>query len=145
MEKITNKDEVVQKLISIVQEKKAEIEKINKPTWETNCVFIIDGKTSNIRTISNVDKAVELFSYVVSANKIHNEASQMLNVESTFRFSGFTMEQWLNDFKNVTGMLTLNKMKAELAEDEARLDKLVSKEKREELELLALMSKYETK
>lgn len=36
-------------------------------------------------------------------------------------------------------------MKADLAEDEARLDKLVSKEKREELELLALMSKYDAK
>lgn len=145
MTKIPNKDEIVQKLISIVQEKKAEIEKISKPTWETNCVFVIDGKTSNIRTISSVDKAVELFSYVVAANKIHDEASQMLNVESTFKFSGFTMDQWLNDFKNVTGMLTLNKMKADLVEDEARLDKLVSKEKREELELLALLSKYETK
>jgi len=143
MGNITNKDEVVQKLISIVQEKKAEIEKISKPTWETNCVFVIDGKTSNIRTISSVDKAIELYSHVVSANKIHNEASQLLNVESTFKFSGFTMEQWTNDFKNVTGMLLINNKRAELAEDEARLDKLVSKEKREELELLALMSKYD--
>lgn len=140
-----NKDEMVQKLIGIVQEKKAEIERLGKPTWETNCVFIIDGKTSNIRTISTVDKAIELFSHVVTASKIHDETCKMLNVESTFKFAGFTLEQWTNDFKNVVGTLNINKMKADLAEDEARLDKLVSKEKREELELLALMSKYDTK
>ncbi len=82
---------------------------------------------------------------VVTASKIHDETCKMLNVESTFKFTGFTLEQWSNDFKNVVVTLNINKMKADLAEDEARLDKLVSKEKREELELLALMSKYDTK
>ena len=71
MNKIANKDEAVQKLISIVQEQKAAIDKASKPVWETNAVFVIDGKTSNIRTISSVDKVVELYSHVVTAHNVH--------------------------------------------------------------------------
>ena len=82
---------------------------------------------------------------VVNANKMHETACELLGVKTAFKYSGFTFEQWTNDFKNVVGILNINQMKADLAEDEARLDKLVSKEKREELELLALMSKYDAK
>ena len=135
------KDDLVQELIGIVQEKKEAIEKIEKPTWETNSVFMIDGKMSNIKTISSVDKVVELFGHVIAAKKVHDESVQLLGVESTFKFSGFTFEQWLNDFKNIAGQINIKKMKADLEEDEARLNRLVSKEKREELELQALAKK----
>jgi hypothetical protein len=141
MSKIEDKDEIVQRLISIVQKQKEAIEKASKPVWETNCVFVIDGKTSNIRTISTVDKVVELYSHVVSSFKVFTEACGLLNVKCDFRFNGFTFEQWTNDFTNVVNILNINVMKTDLAKDEAILDKLVSKEKREELELLTLLSK----
>lgn len=142
---MTNKDEIVQKLIKIVQEKKQAIEKAEKPKWETNCVLMIDGKTSNIRTIRTIENAIELYTNILSAFKMHSEACGLLGVSSEFKFNGFSFDQWTNDFKNVTTLLNLNVMKSELAQDEAKLDKLVSKEKREELELLALMEKYDNK
>ena len=140
-----NKDEIVLKLINIVQEKKQAIEKAEKPNWETNCVFVIDGRTSNIRTINSIEKALEIYTHIVSSFKMHTEACGLLGVTKEFKYNGFTFDQWTNDFKNVTTLLNLNVLKAELAEDEAKLDKLVSKEKREELELMELMKKYEGK
>jgi len=139
---IQNKDELVQELIKVVQEKKSNIKKIQKPEWKTNCVFYdFNDHMTNIKTISSVDKAIELFGEIVAAKNAHDEATKLLNIKSDFKFRGFSFLDWQNDFSNIVGQLNIKVMLADLENDENTLNKLVSKEKREELELLALKEK----
>jgi hypothetical protein len=39
MSSTTEEDKLVQELFNVVQAKKAEIAKAEKPSWETNCAF----------------------------------------------------------------------------------------------------------
>lgn len=135
------KDEIVQDLIAIVQKKKAEIEKLQKPTWETNCVFTIDGKVSNIRTITSTDTVLKLTASLITERKAFNEAAEILGLNGEFRFGGFTFDQWVNDFKNIAGNITIKEKLESLKKDEDALDKMVSKEKREEMELAAIAAR----
>jgi len=139
---IQNKDELVQELIAVVQQKKDNIKKIQKPEWKTNCAFYDrNGKVTNIRTISDIDKATELVGELVVAKNAHEETVKLLNISSEFKYHGYSFDNWVNDFKNICGQINIKEMLADLENDENTLNKLVSKEKREELELLALQAK----
>jgi hypothetical protein len=142
---IQNKDELVQELIAVVQQKKDNIKKIQKPEWKTNCVFYDrNGKMVNIRTISSVDKAAELVCDLVITKGAHEVAAKLLNINLEFKYSGYSFDNWINDFKNICGQINIKEMLADLENDENTLNKLVSKEKREELELLALQAKLKS-
>jgi len=139
---IKDKDELVQELIALVQEKKENIKKVQKPQWKTNCVFYDrTGKMTNIRTLSNVEKAIELFNDLVIIKNAHEETVKLLGVNCEFKYYNFSFDAWVNDFKNICGQVNIKEMLADLENDENTLNKLVSKEKREELELLALQAK----
>ena len=141
---IKDKDGLVQELIKVVQEKKEKIKKVQKPEWKTNCAFYDrTGKMTNIRTISDVNKAIGLFSDVVYAKNSHAEAIDLLDVDNKFSYLGFSFVDWQNDFKNIVGQINIKEMLADLENDEQTLNKLVSKEKREELELLSLQEKLQ--
>lgn len=140
----SKKDEIVQELLQIVKKKREEIEKIQKPEWQTNCVVMVEGRTSNLRAINSIEKAIETFSVIVAAKKVYEETVEILGIkeEINFTFNGFSFDKWSNDFRNVTNLITVKEKVKDLEEDEAKLDKLVSKEKREELELEMLLKKH---
>ncbi len=61
-------DEQVQALFKIVQEKKAEIAKTEKPSWETNCSFRYNPNSASedhqIQTVKKVSDLVRINVYI---------------------------------------------------------------------------------
>jgi len=135
-----NKDEIIEKYVYIIQLKRAAIETVERATWETNCSFLVPGETTaiNIRTVQNVDYIVSLFASLLGKANLFEQACKELEADVEFIWQGFTVEQWKKDFKTRIEKIQISKKKDELKDLESRLDKLVSKEKREQMELEAI-------
>lgn len=129
------KDETLEeRLLVIVKTKRSEIEKLDKPSWLTNCSFPMGGSNINIHTIADPVKLVELYSYVISMENSFSEASIDLGWKEALKINGYTSDQWKSDFKTRFDKLRIKIKEDELADYEARLIAL-SPEMKKRLEL----------
>jgi hypothetical protein len=122
----TEKDKKVQQLIEIAKKKKEAIAKTEKAKYLTNCNFRTNPDVSqgtNLHTVTSPRKLVDMLS---------------LGYEGKFEWLGFTFEEWEADIKTKLDKINLKAEKKKLEELESRLDKLVSKEVREQMELEAI-------
>ena len=138
----TEKDKIIEELFGVVQVKREEIKKIEKPEWKTNCSFVSPlnptSNPRNIRTIVDISEIRAKVAELLLLNDYSEKASGLLDIENESTWLGFSIEDWVSDFKTRVSVLMLTKKKKDLDSLEKRLDKLVSKEKREEMELLAI-------
>lgn len=142
----TENDKLIQQLSKIVEEKKAEISKIEKkPTWLTNCAFRYSEDTSkvlNLNTVSDTSKLVSALSLLLSKQGEYDKACELLGVNNEgFKWFGYSVEDWVTDFKTRIGKIELTSKKKELAEIEAVLENKLSKELKDKLELEAIQKK----
>lgn len=137
----TEKDKMVQELFRIVQKNKEEINKAEKSSWITNCSFRYDdsSRTLNLNTVTDVNVLVESLAMLLEKQKCYDEAQKQLNLNGLeFRWFGYTVEEWKTDFLTRISKIQITVKKKELAEYEERLDRLISKELRDEMELADL-------
>jgi len=91
------KDEIVMDLLQVVKTKKDAIEKIKKCDWKTNCIFHINGKITNIRTISDINIVIKSFSEIVTLYNVHLQTIKLLNLDNElnikFEYNGYTYEE----------------------------------------------------
>ena len=134
------KDEIVKELFAVVQAEKAEIAKAEKPHWKTNCSFCNEYGMNriNIQTITDIDVLVLALGDLYEKYEYFNKAAKVLDVDIPFLWLGFTLEDWESDFKTRINKIQITKKKAKLEKLTERLDKLVSIEEREKMELEAL-------
>jgi len=139
----SEKDKLIDELMEIARQKRVEIEKTEKPTWNTNCLFGTDSSSvkTNIRTVSSVGELVNITSQIITKEKSHKEANEVLGVNEPFEYGGFTKEDWISDLRTRTNQINLSEKKKELEMIEKKLDSMVSKDRREELELQAIAKK----
>ena len=137
----TKTDKQVQDLFKIVQIKKSEIAKAEKPNWQTNCSFGYSkdsGARTNIQTVSNVDELIDILAFIIDRSKAHTYACDALSVkesEHPFKWMGFSLDDWKTDILTRLNKIQISKKKQELEALESRLDKLVSPELKAEMEL----------
>jgi hypothetical protein len=140
------KDQIIDELIEKTQKRKAEIEKAEKPSWQTNCLFGYDnsnvGKT-NLRVVSNINEIVSMLAFILQKQNSFVQANNMLGTKEKFDWLGFSLEEWQSDLRTRIEQITVTAKKKELAEIETQLDGLISKERREELQLAAIMKRLE--
>jgi hypothetical protein len=132
----------VQDLFDVVQAKKAEISKAEKPVWQTNCSFGYDKASSariNLRTVNDVNDLVSILAFIVGKERDFTEAAKILGLETQFEWFGFSKDDWANDIKARASQIQLGNKKKQLEEYEVRLNRLVSKEVREQMELAEIM------
>lgn len=136
----SEKDKLIDELIEIARQKKAEIEKTEKPTWKTNCLFGTEASSvkTNIRTVSSAGELVKIASQIISREKDHAEANKLLGTSEEFEYSGFSKQDWIDDLKTRVDQINLSQKKKDLELIEKKLDGMISKERREELELAAI-------
>ena len=137
------KDQIVKNLLRVVKEKKEVIAKAEKPTWETNCTFSPSGGVSdrvNLQVEADVNSLSNILGFLIGKNELFSRAQSILGLKGTFLHQGFTFEAWMNDIKTRVNKIEISKKKAEVDEIESRLNKLISKEERELIELEALSS-----
>jgi hypothetical protein len=128
-------DKKVQSLIKKIEQKKSLIKDLGKPHWVTNCVFNYDENISsnsiNIQTVNSVDDLVKIFGFIRSKCNDYEEAYSELNIDTkinSFKWRGFTVEEWKTDIRRRIDILNINKTKEELGRLEKLLDQCVSTE-----------------
>jgi hypothetical protein len=136
-------DKKVQQLFEVVQKKKEEIKKIEKPNWFTNCAFRPDTDSTvgsfNLQTVSDPNVLVLALSKLQVLKETAERVSVDLGVEG-YKFShlGFSFDDWKSDFQTRVAKIQISKKKSELASLETRLNSLISPELKAELELEAI-------
>ena len=134
----TEIDKQVQELFAIVQEKKAEISKAERPNWLTNCSFRYNKNSSestNLQVCVDINELVSILAFVKEKSNSFNEAAKELGVKNEFNWFGFTYDEWKSDIKTRIIKIQITTKKKELELLEARLDKLISPELKAKLEI----------
>lgn len=136
-------DQRIEKLIKQINEKKANIGRAENPSWKTNRAFSFteDPKDNiNLNTVRDVATLIRIAGFLKYRERAYHEGAEFLGVSKppAFTWQGFPASDWLDDLKvNVTKLQIATERK-KLEELEARLDKIISPEKRRELELAAI-------
>ncbi len=139
-------DERVQLLFDKLQAKKAEVAKAERPQYITGGQFRFSESAAasfDITTERNVRKLRDALSFLIRSSKDCAEANEILGLTENFTWLGFTVEEWIKDLKTRVDVLQIAKRKQELAELEARVDKVLSPELRRKMELDALEAALE--
>ena len=135
-------DEQVQALFKVVQEKKAEIAKTEKPSWETNCAFRYNPNAAaidaNIQVISKASELIAIAAFLLEKEAFYKSANEALGTDVKFKWLGYSLEEWMTDIKTRLNKVEISKRKDELEKLEARLNSLISPELRNQMELDAI-------
>lgn len=144
MSKAKTKDELIEEMISVLQVKKAEILKAEKPKWETNCSFKTStGETKNLNVINDEAEITSFLADLIRLKDSHEKAAVILNSKQEFKWCGFTYQEWEADFKTKIFKIQLTQRKKEVENLQEALDKQISKEKREQMEFDALQKTFQ--
>ena len=125
---MSKNDERVLQLKEIIDKKKLELKGAKKFTPLTNCILDLEGQKYNLNVLRLNDLQlllVRLNMYLMSAKDLK------INLE----FSGYNIAEWITDIKCKIEIFEYKKKEAELKTLEVKLDKMLSDEKKTELEL----------
>lgn len=137
-------DKKTQDLIKEVNKRKAEIAKLERPNYKTNCTFTyIEGNLTgliNIHVESDVKKLVSIAGFVLDQRESFRRAAEKLQIDRVpdFTWNGFSIEDWLNDIQTRINKIQISTKKKNLETLEERLNKIISPELRAEMELEAI-------
>ncbi|ATF13519.1 hypothetical protein A616_16505 [Brevibacillus brevis X23] len=125
-----NNDHKILELKKQIEDKKKKLTKSQKFTPVTNCSIELDGVRFNI----NVLQKEQLINLLVKlkANAIAAEELELLN---DYKISGYGVADWIDDLKAKLDNLSRKEEEQKLKAMEAKLDQLLSNEKKVELEL----------
>ena len=124
---MSKNDERVLQLKKLIETKKAELF-IQKFVPITNCVLDMEDKKYNLNVLQEKELEflmVKLNAYAMSAD----------NLKIDLVISGYGVNEWLADISGKLAIITDKKKRDELKALEAKLDKMLSDEKKTELEL----------
>lgn len=130
-------DDIIKQLMTKVATQKEALGTKPKVSWKTNGVFQFD-KTNhlNMNTVNDSGKLVLALAHLLVQNTSTLEAAKMLNVNPPkFDWSGYSIEDWIEDFKMRLSIISWEAKKAQLDATQAKLSQLVSEEARTEMEL----------
>ena len=147
MAKKASADDATLRLIEEVQKRKAEIQKLSKPSWITNRSFAYVEGTPNVINIGverNTTVLVKIAGFLRQQEANYSAAASELDVEvPAFKWDGFSLQDWLSDIKQAIDKLTIKKKQEKLAVLESRLDAIITPELRRQMELEAITAELE--
>lgn len=123
-------DEKILMLKNQIREKKNKLNNINKFTPITNCSIELDDKRYNINVLTK-DNVISL---LIKLNTYKNSAIE-LDLLEDYIISGYKIEDWITDLKNKLAILSVKDEERKLKTMENKLNKLLSDDKKVELEL----------
>ena len=128
-------DERILELKKQIEEKKKELGKQPRFSPVTTCMFNHNGNRINIHTLTSIKdiNAILVYfnMYVMSAEDME------INCEDIV-FDGFTVTDWIEDLKSKKIIIEYTAKKEQLTILEKKLDKLLSDDKKTELEIDAI-------
>ena len=123
-------DSKIMNLKVLIEGKKKELKKSKQFSPITNCSIELDGIRYNINVLSKeklITLAVKLQSYMTAAKE--------LGLLDEYIISGYRIEEWISDIKSKLDVLIQREEEKTLKFMENKLDKLLSEDKKTELEL----------
>lgn len=134
-----NQDGKITKLLELVQQKRQEIERINNPVFKTNCGFSYresGNEIINLHTVTDVGELVKIGAFVEDMAARYLAFSNFHKVNAPkFTWRTFSVSDWTDDIKMRIAKVQISAKKKELDDLENRLNKLVSPELRQKMEL----------
>ena len=131
----TKNDERIIELKKQIEEKKKELGKQPRFSPVTTCLFNRAGERVNIHTLTSVkdiNSMLVFFNiYVMSAKDLGIDCSEV-------RIDGFSVTDWIEDLKSKRAVVEYTEKKEQLTLLERKLDKLLSDDKKTELEIDAI-------
>lgn len=124
-----NDDRILELKKQIEAKKKSISERKVRFNPETNCVLNMDGMTINLNVCSDdalLLLLIRLNSYLMSAKNLNM---------ADFEISGYGVTAWIKDIKSKLEVSGLKKEESDLKKMESKLDKLLSDDKKTELEI----------
>lgn len=142
-------DEQIKQLGVLVENKKTEIEKAERPNWITNGSFKYGKNSSesfNLQTVSDPRVLVNALAMLVDRERGFTEAAKELGItEMKFDWFGYSVSDWKSDFKTRIDKIDIKNLKQELAEIESMLNDLTSPELKKQNKLDAIAIKLGAK
>jgi len=133
------KDKIIQGLYNLIEDKKKEIAKAEKPSWETNCVFKYNKESqtgTNLQVCSSVEELVHMLGFLIEKQTAFDAAQKILGTSVKFKWLGFSFKDWQSDIQTRVAKLEITAKKREIEVLEGKLNGLdLSKEVRELMEL----------
>ena len=131
----TKNDERILELKKQLEEKKSELGKQPRFAPITTCLFDREGCRVNIHTLTSIKdiNAMLVFfnTYVISAKDLEIDCAEV-------ELDGFSVLDWMEDLKSKKSVIEYTKKKEQLTQLEKKLDKLLSDDKKTELEIDAI-------
>ena len=125
---MSKNDERVLQLKKIIEVKRSELKTVKKFTPITNCILDLEGQKYNLNVLHPYDLRlllVKVNMYLMSAKDLCIK----------FEISGYNIEDWITDINNKMEIFEHKYKESELKTLETKLDKMLSDEKKTELEL----------
>ncbi len=123
-------DQRIMELRTKIETKQNEIGKKERFIPVTNCQIELDGVRHNIHTFDR-KKSITL---LVKLNSLLASA-KVLGFEEEYEISGYKINEWIDDLKTKIRLLEKDIEQKKLDTLEAHLNKLLSKDKKVELEI----------
>ncbi|MFR7913874.1 hypothetical protein [Eubacterium ramulus] len=124
-----NDDRILELKKQIEEKKTTLMEKNTKFSPETNCILILDGTTYNLNVLNDESLTflkIQLYTYKMA----------VIDMKITdFKISGYSLDDWISDINKKLEIHEIKQKQNELKAMEAKLDKLLSEDKKTELEL----------
>ena len=130
---MNNNDQKILALKEAIAEKKKNIGKGRRFTPLTSCIIELDGVKSNIQVL----KRNELILLFVKLDGYAKSAVEHGYIEG-FEINGFHIDSWISDICSRLELIKYKEEESKLKIMEAALDKLLSNEKKTELEISAI-------
>ena len=130
-------DEKILELKQLIEQAKKKYSEQKRFNPETCCIFELDGKRVNLNTIGVIDRLNELLIYF---NTFRLSAIDLGLSPDLYNVNGFSVTQWMNDINKRIEYAKYKNHLNELEEKEKLLDKLLSEDKKTELELQSIES-----
>lgn len=143
---MASSDAAVLKLISEVEEKINALPGAVRPAYKTNCLYLgqVSQKPNNLHTINDTASLVLLAGDLMIASEYYNKAALLVCQDvPPLKIGGFSVEDWLHDFKLRADVIKLAEQKKRLATLRKKLDGVMSDDLKRELELEQIKKELE--
>lgn len=132
---MSKNDDRILTLKKQIDDKKKELGKQPRFSPVTTCMFTYNGNRVNIHTLTSVKDINAMLVYF----NIYAMSAENLGINAEdVGFDGFSVVEWIEDLNAKKAVVEYNAKKAQLTALEKKLDKLLSDDKKTELEIDAI-------
>lgn len=132
---MSKNDDRILTLKKQIEDKKKELGKQPRFSPVTTCMFTYNGNRVNIHTLTTVNDINAMLVYF----NIYAMSAENLGIDlEDVRFDGFSVSDWMEDLHAKKAVIEYTAKKSQLGAMEKKLDKLLSDDKKTELEIDAI-------